>query len=161
MDRFYLIRDIVDNCIEDITVDEIKDLAQIKKSEYTHSYGVASIAQILANIRGLNIEIASIIGCLHDIGRIKYNILEDSHGQVGAKEAQKILSDTRLFTINEINTICSAIEEHTNKSTIGTDYEELIKDADVMDKYLCGQRKIDNYYRKKRIENVKKELNLK
>jgi uncharacterized protein len=158
LDRLYLIRDIVDDYIEKISVD--KNLAAIKKNEYTHSYGVASLAQLLAEVRGLDIEIAGVIGHLHDIGRVIYNILDANHAKVGAKEAERILKSVGVFSIYEIKLICNAIQQHSNKTMIAGEYEELIKDADIMERYLCNRLRFANEDEGHRIPKVKAELNL-
>jgi uncharacterized protein len=160
LDRLFLIRDIVDDYIEKIVVDKNKNLAAIKKNEYTHSYGVASLAQLLAEVRGLDIEIAGVIGHLHDIGRVMYNILDETHAKVGAKEAERIMTNVDLFSIYEIKLICNAIEQHLNKTIIGGEYEELIKDADIMERYLCNRQRFENEDEGHRIPKVKAELNL-
>lgn len=159
MERIFVIRDIVDSYIEKIVVDKNKDLASIKKNEYTHSYGVASIAQLLAEKRGLRVEIAAIIGHLHDIARIMYNILDDTHAEAGAKEAEKVLISTGLFDADEINIICGAITQHSNKAVVGQAYEELIKDADIMERYLWKKVYMEED-KNGRIMKVKRELNL-
>jgi HD superfamily phosphodiesterase len=86
-------------------VDINKNLATIKKDEYTHSYGVVSLAQLSAEIRGLEIEIAGVIGHLHDIGRAMYNILDETHAKVGTKETERILTSSCLFSVYEIKLI--------------------------------------------------------
>lgn len=161
MDRLQLIREIVDDYIEKIVVDKSKNLERIKKNEYTHSYGVASLAQLLAEIRGLDIEIAGIIGHLHDIGRVMYNILSETHAKVGAKEAERILIDTGLFSVFEIELICTAIEQHSNKTVIGGQYEELIKDADILERYLGNRTRFSNEDEGLRIPKIKEELHIK
>jgi putative nucleotidyltransferase with HDIG domain len=160
LDRLFLIRDIVDDYIEKIVVDTNKNLAIIKRNEYIHSYGVASLAQLLAELRGLDIEIAGVIGHLHDIGRIMYNILDETHARVGAKEAERILNNVDVFSIHEIKLICNAIEQRSNKTIIGGKYEELIKDADIIDRYLFNRPRFQNEDEGHRIPKVKKELNL-
>lgn len=156
----YLIRDIVDDYIEKIIVDKNKNLAAIKKNEYTHSYAVASLAQLLAEVRGLDIEIAGVIGHLHDIGRVMYNILDKTHAKVGAKEAEVILSNADVFSMHEIKLICNAIEQHSNKTIVGSEYEELIKDADIMERYLCNRQRFVNEDEGNRIPKVRAELKL-
>jgi uncharacterized protein len=160
LDRLILIRDIVDDYIEKIIVDKNKNLAAIKKNEYTHSYGVASLAQLLAEVRGLNIEIAGVIGHLHDIGRVMYNILDETHAKVGAKEAERILNNVDVFSVDEIKLICKAIEQHSYKTIMGGEYEELIKDADIMERYLCNRQRFADEDEGHRIPKVKAELQL-
>jgi len=161
LNRLFLIRDIVDDYIDKIIVDKSKNVVAIKKNEYTHSYGTASLAQLLAEVRGLDIEMAGVIGHLHDIGRIMYNILDETHAKVSAKEAEGILNNVDVFSVDEIKLICNAIEQHSNKTIIGGEYEELIKDADIMERYLCDRQRFANEDEGNRIPKVKEELFLK
>lgn len=106
--------------------------------EFIHTYGVAYLASILAIRRGLDPELACIAGLLHDCGRIIHNIQDHTHGPIGAKEAQQILKNTNLFNDAEINLICSAVRCHSEKKKIGSEYEELLKDADVFERLLMA-----------------------
>lgn len=160
LERMYLVRDIVDDYIEKIEVDKNKNLKEIRKNEYTHSYGVSSLAQMLAEKRGLDVELAGVIGLLHDIGRIMYNILDETHGKIGAIEAEKILYETKAFSKNEVEIICTAIKEHSNKTVIGSKYEELIKDADIMERYLWKREYKVKYDEGARIPKIRAEFNL-
>jgi uncharacterized protein len=121
---------------------------------------VAALAQILAEKRGLDVEMAGVIGHLHDIGRVMYNILNETHAEVGAKEAERILISTDVFSIHEIELICNAIKQHSTKTIFGDEYEELIKDADIMDRYLYNRQRFINEDEGNRIPKVKVELNI-
>lgn len=160
VNRIFLIRDIVDAYIEKIIVDKNKNLVSIKKQEYLHAYGVASLAQLLAEKRGLDIEMAGVIGHLHDIGRVMYNILNETHAEIGAKEAERILNSVDIFSGQEIELICNAIKQHSTKTIVGSEYEELIKDADIMDRYLYDRQRFINEDEGNRIPKVKAELNI-
>lgn len=162
MERLDLIKNIMDDLIENIQVAPNKSASRIKKNEYVHSYGTAAIAQILAEKRGLDIEISAVIGYMHDIGRIMYNILDKSHAAVGAVEAEKVLVKTELFSEDEMELICHAIKEHSNKTIIGGSYEEMIKDADVMERYMHERERFTRIDAEEgvRIPEVKKELSI-
>ncbi len=145
MERLVYIRNYVDSLIEKITVSPNKDIISIKRNELTHSYGVSMLCQILACKRGLNIELAAIIGHLHDLGRILFNLLDDSHGKIGAEEAFKLLKNSKKFSVDEIEIICNAIRNHMYKSEIGSPYEEIIKDADILERYYWKPELYKNY----------------
>ncbi|MEQ3306976.1 HD domain-containing protein [Fusobacterium varium] len=72
-----------------------------------HLYGVAQLSVILAKKRNLNQEIAIMAGMLHDIYTYKFEYSK------------------------EIDIICTAIHNHSNKERIDSEYDELLKDADV------------------------------
>ena len=161
MNRLNRVRNIVDSYIEKIEVEPGKDLLAIKRNEYTHSYGVASLARLLAMKRGLDSEIAAMIGHLHDIGRILYNLVDESHGPIGAIEAEKILWGTLQFNEDEISVIGKAIQNHSQKDNVGNAYDELIKDADLLERYLWDSRYFQGEVNTKRLANIMAEIGLK
>src|SRR3990172_12486804 len=76
--------------------------------ELKHSSGCCQIARILAQKRGLNIEVSEVASLLHDIyvaveGRYK------DHAKLGAPIAKQILEEVGGFTEEQINTITQAI----------------------------------------------------
>lgn len=137
--------------------------------ELKHSSSCCQIARILAQKRNLDIELAEIIGILHDIHVIVEGNYEN-HAKKGAELAKKSLGEIGNFSQEEINTIAEAIAHHSEKQ-IYTEkpYVELAKDADVFDCslyqnaqgfYLLHKPKdIYNEY-VKRIRKVRKELGL-
>ena len=101
----------------------------------SHMYGVARFCTLLAMKRNMNIELATTCGMLHDIcymtGRGSQN-----HQLRGAEQAEEILKAMNLYSDDEINIITSAISKHGDKGTVHEPYDELLKDADVMDHCL-------------------------
>jgi len=101
----------------------------------SHMYGVARFCTLLAMKRNMNIELATTCGMLHDIcymtGRGTHN-----HQVRGAEQAEEILKSMSLYSDDEIILITSAISKHGDKGTIHEPYDELLKDADVMDHSL-------------------------
>ena len=97
-----------------------------------HAYGVTRFCTLLAMKRNLNIEIATTCGMLHDIcwmtGRGSEN-----HAIKGAEQAKDILQTMGIYSDDEIKLITTAISKHSDKSTVDEPYDELLKDADVMD----------------------------
>jgi len=137
--------------------------------ELKHSSGCCQIARILAQKRGLNLEIAEISCLLHDI----YVALEgkgENHAVLGAPMAEKLLHEVGGFNDEQIKTITQAIAEHSQKDVYSDNlYVELVKDVDVFDcsLYLGAE----NYYRihkspemlaeyAKRVKAVRTELGL-
>ncbi len=114
-------------------VDELVNLVQPDKKRYffVHLYGVSHFAAILAIRRGLDPEIASICGMLHDISAVISGSY-DNHAIKGAHEAKKILEDIDLFTTSENKIITTAISRHSDKENEHLPYDEILKDADVL-----------------------------
>jgi len=119
-------------------VDEI--LLNMKDSEerrcaYVHLYGVAQACALLAKKRKENMELAVIAGMLHDI--YSYATMDtDDHAHKGATMAKEILQSIKLFSADEIETICTAIYHHSDKEIVHGTLEEILKDADVMQHVL-------------------------
>lgn len=111
-----------------------KDL-KIRNKAFIHLFGVSSICSLLALKRNLDAELSAICGLLHDIYKYK-NASSVDHGPLGSIEARRILTKMCCFTETEITTICNAIYNHSNKNSIDNPYDELLKDADVLQHYL-------------------------
>ncbi len=99
----------------------------------SHMYGVSKFCSLLAKKRGLNSEIAAICGMLHDIGYMEVDANGENHAEIGAKRARTILSELGRCSGDEIEIIVLAIERHSEKLKVHGEYDELLKDADVMD----------------------------
>lgn len=140
-----------------------------KVFELKHSSSVSKIGRILAQKRGLNEEIASIICVLHDIYVFQTGRCTD-HGPKGATIAEKILRKTKKFSEPEIRLIVKAIKNHSDKHIYSNDpYVELVKDADVFDCSLFEGVHDAYIYEKspktcieyfKRIKKIRAELGL-
>ena len=100
-------------------------------SAISHLYGVSLAATILAKKRGLDPEIASIAGMLHDLYAYKYGSYDD-HAHKGADLAREILDGLKLTDEAETDMICSAIYHHDDKLVEDGPMDEVLKDADVI-----------------------------
>ena len=98
----------------------------------SHLYGVQRFCTLLAMKRGLDAEIAATCGMLHDIYQVTAGTTEE-HAIKGAKVAEKILKSTKQYSKEEIDVITTAISWHSKKKKIHGPYDELLKDADVLD----------------------------
>jgi len=97
-------------------------------------YAVSSFAAMIAEKRGLDVELALIIGQLHDI----YSLLNDDtekHAKNGSKLARELLTEMGIVDAEELEIICTAIKYHSKKRLIHDEYSELAKDADVLSHY--------------------------
>lgn len=137
--------------------------------ELKHSSGCCQIARILAQKRGLDIELSEVAALLHDIYVAVTGKYSD-HAKKGAPIAEELLNEVGGFTPEQVKTIVDAIAHHSEKEVYSNDpYAELVKDVDVFD---CSLYKgAENYYRLhkpadiveeyiKRVKTVRKELGL-
>jgi len=81
----------------------------------------------------LDLELAAIIGLLHDVYSYKTGVIA-WHSQNGAEMVRVafkyVLAD--LFSEEEQTIIKSAIYHHANKDIVHDDYDELLKDSDIL-----------------------------
>ncbi|MDF2544221.1 MAG: hypothetical protein K0S47_3939 [Herbinix sp.] len=129
MDRILMVRQHINRIIQSIKSDEERRIA------YVHTYGVAQCAAMIAAKRGLNSELAYISGLLHDI----YTCFTGSslcHAISGAEMVRPIIRDMHIFTYEEKEIILSAIFYHSNKERVHDEYDEVLKDADVLQPFL-------------------------
>ena len=101
-----------------------------------HLFGTARMAVLIAKKRGLNEDLAYLTGLLHDLWRCKTGISRE-HGPNGAVLAGSLLDSTGLFTKAEREMICGAIYFHSEKSRRHLPFDELLKDADILDRMLA------------------------
>lgn len=72
---------------------------------------------------------------LHDIFYMSGGT-SDHHAAKGAEQAEKILKTMKLYSDDEIRIITTAISRHSDKEHVHDPYDEILKDADVMDHRL-------------------------
>jgi len=130
----------------------------IRPEGYIHLYGVAQNCALLAIKRGLDVELCTIIGLLHDIYTYKIGYVKD-HAMLGALEAENLLRDLEIFTDEEIETIKTAISHHSDKKTKHDKFSELLKDADLLQNSLYNT--IFEVKHRKRLKKTFKNLNIK
>ncbi len=150
MDRIKTVQAILDHYIEK---------SADKKKYYVHSYGVAGFAAVLAVKRSIDPELASVIGLLHDIYAVETGSYEN-HDILGSRMAEQILLDTGLFTTEEIDTVKLSIERHDNRQDVDGRYDEVLKDADILQPYLQSLAKPHNQVSELRLNKILKELGL-
>lgn len=130
-----------------------------RRAGFIHLYGVSSLCSMLALKRGQNAELCAVAGMLHDISSYKIGYSTD-HAKLGSIEARTILKDTNFFDEKEIDIICRAIYYHSDKLGIGEVYDEILKDADVLQHYLYNTNYPVNEKEKDRLSNLFKELGI-
>ena len=128
--RIDAIRDIVNHRFSNISN------RYLRTEAYIHTHGVAQAAALIAMKRGENVELSVIAGLLHDIYRYTTGISHE-HGPNGSRMAREIMTETDLFTQSEITEVCAAIYFHSEKKRRHLPFDEVLKDADVM-QHLMG-----------------------
>lgn len=105
--------------------------AEERRCGYVHLYGVAQLCALLARKRGENTELTVIAGMLHDI--YAYAKMDSTdHAHKGAAMAREILESLKIFSEEEIETVCTAIYLHSDKESVHNGLDEILKDADVL-----------------------------
>ncbi|MFQ6791591.1 MAG: HD domain-containing protein [Thomasclavelia sp.] len=127
--------------------------ASKRKNAFEHLFSVTAMIQYLAKIRHLDLELASIIGILHDLATYKFNSSFD-HANRSAIIAKDLLEKSNLFTAKEIELIFVAIKNHSNKKQIDDNYSELIKDADILVQYLNEPEALLSPEKKQRVDKL-------
>lgn len=115
--------------------------------EVAHQRDVAYFAQKLAYERHLDMNAALMIAYGHDLGRLKNGVCGPGHAKESAKIVKKLLREFERDA-DEIKVVSQAIEKHSTKNRIGSDYIELIRDADSLahrDEQILSDRVKDAY----------------
>ena len=111
-------------------LDTISD-AQKHRAASVHLYGVAGYAALLAQKRGVAVELATVCGLLHDISTYATGDSK-SHASRSAGMARTCLKSSGMFTQEEIVAVCNAIAHHSDKDIEHAPLDEVLKDADVL-----------------------------
>jgi len=160
MERIAVIEKVLFNEIVNRPQIDGKENMKITHDEIAHAYTVSMLCRLLAKKRKLNEELCAIIGYLHDIGRIKFNVITKDHATKGSLEARKMLINLGIFTTDEIEIIANAIDKHDEKGNIDNEYDELIKDADALDRAFNKTNSPKRQEREKRMNHVLQELGI-
>lgn len=153
MDRLEYIRSKTDRILDNMTNDISCKLA------YIHLYGASQMAALLAKKRKLDIELACIAAMLHDISQYETGQHND-HAKLSAIRAEEILRNSEAFSDEEITIITSAIAFHSDKQNKHGDYEELLKDCDVLAHYFYNVNVPINNGDKVRLFYLLEEFNI-
>lgn len=105
--------------------------------ERVHISSCAKLGYLLAEERGLDPEFAACACAVHDYGRIITG-KQEGHAEAGYQPVKVFLQSTGLFTEEEMEIISLCVKNHSKKGEIGTEYEEIVKDADILDFYQYG-----------------------
>ena len=115
---------------------------------------------LIAQKRGEDTELAMMAGMLYDIySYAKMDITDHAHK--GAILAREILASLRITNDDETEMICDAIFSHSEKETRHSDFNEVLKDADVFQQCLYDPTvEISAPERKNRYEKLKREFGI-
>ncbi len=152
MNRVELVRKEIDSILENQP-----DINE-RRNGFVHLYGVTQNCILLAIKRGLNVELCTIMGMLHDIHTYQYCYVKN-HAMLGATEAENLLKDLNVFTDVEIQLVRNSIFNHSDKKTMHDIYSELLKDADVLQNSLYNLPLEVSH--RKRFKKILKELGIK
>lgn len=120
--------------IEDIfynTINE-KTYGMYRQKAFSHSYRVSSLIQILAPLYELDPYLCKIIGLYHDIAQF-INCNSFNHAKLSSEMTRSLLND--YIDSNQLDIICLAILNHSDKDHIHDPYSEVLKDADILADY--------------------------
>ena len=153
MSRFKELREYVNSVLYKME-DEDK-----RTSAIVHLNGVALAATMLAMKRGFDPEVAAMAGVLHDLHAYKTGSY-DEHEHKGAELARDILEELELTSPEETDMICSAIYHHGDKLVVDSEFDELLKDADVISHTLNDPTKDIKDKEKARFEKLCDEFGI-
>ena len=154
MNRVELVRKVIDEILRQ------QPDGEERRCGFVHLYGVAQACALLALKRGLDPELCTVAGMLHDIWSYQAGDPAD-HATLGSTEAKKILSELGCFTLEEIGVVTEAISRHSDKGAVHDDFDELLKDADVLQHHLYNTALESHEYMKARLVKVLDELGVK
>ncbi|MEC0129146.1 CHAP domain-containing protein [Paenibacillus pabuli] len=106
-----------------------------KEEALVNLFGVSSFAILLAIRREQNSEIAAIAGLLHGFYYYKTGI-KYFPGPNSADTVRPILRSTQIFTDEELSVILRSIFYQKDKHRVHGPYEEIIKDAILIERYV-------------------------
>ena len=153
MNRIEVLRKYVDNVLLKMTDNEER------RSAYVHLYGVSQCCAMIAIKRGEDVELSMAAGMLHHI--YSYSAMDSKdHAHKGVTMAIDILVASGQFNDDELKKICTAIYSHSDKGTIDSSFDEVLKDADVMQHYFYNPLVEVKESERVRLEKLIKEFGL-
>lgn len=150
-----LFNTIIDSRIGSLT-DKGRDVPLYQ--DIYHLLGTVRCVSLLAMKRNMDKEIAVTAMLLHDISRLKDGSNKD-HAVKSSKIAEQVLTNDGNYTKKEIDIITTAIRKHIEKDKIDSDFDELIKDADMLDGYLNDKNSVSSSL-KNRLDKILAEVGL-
>ncbi|MBP3963435.1 CHAP domain-containing protein [Paenibacillus sp. DLE-14] len=135
------------------------DSAALREEACTYLYGVSTFASVLALKRGYDRELASIAGLLHHYYYYKTGIA-DFPGVNSAEAVRPLIRDMGSFSPEELHTILHAICLHSDQEHVHGPYDEIVKDAVVLQRYFQHSARLVSGEDMPRLQRVLNELTL-
>jgi len=154
LNRVEIVRAYVDDILKNISSDDDR------KTAYIHTYGVAEACSFIADKRRLNTELAYISGLLHDIYAYKTGIYS-GHAYNSTEMSRVALRKMNVFSDDEKILILSAIYHHSDIAHIHDEYDEILKDANILQPFLYDPSSKIYYLAIPRFNNMLNEFNIK
>lgn len=117
----------------------------------THTSMVDSCITMLAISRSARVELAKISALFHDYAQYIDNCAHSEHARLSSLHAHKYLTSTNTFKVSEIDNICFAIAQHSKKEVYDSPLCELLKDADILARFLEDPTKELNDIHRRRL----------
>ena len=154
MNRIEVLRTYIDEVL--LNMNDVQE----RRHGYVHLYGVAQASALIAIKRGQDAELATMTGMLHDIYSYANMDMKD-HAHKGAVLTREILESLRITNDDETEIICNAIYTHSDKEAVHSDFNEVLKDADIFQQCLYNPIiEIQAPERKKRFDSLKREFGI-
>ncbi|BFH62763.1 CHAP domain-containing protein [Paenibacillus azoreducens] len=128
-----------------------------KSNACVYLYGVSTFASMLAMKRGQNSELAAIAGLLHHYYFYKTGIAEFP-GPNSSEAVRPLIRDIKIFSNEERMIILQAIFYQDDRKQIHGPYEEIIKDAIVLQMFFQTTGSQTYHLDAHRLQNVLDEL---
>lgn len=124
-----------------------------------HLYGVSMACALIAAKRGEDVELAALAGLLHDLSAYK-TMIQENHAHHSSALAYEAMTHLGLATEAEKETICTAIKHHSDKGTTHSSFDEVLKDADVLQHCLNNPAHSVLSHERLRWEHLRSEFGL-
>lgn len=151
--RIEILRTYIDDLL--LNMSDVEE----RRCGYLHLYGVSQACALIAIKRNENVELATMAGMLHDLYSYKMMDTKD-HAEKGAILAREILEGLKLTNEHETALICSAIKHHSSKQKVHSAFDEILKDADVMQHCLYNPLFKVMTHEEERYQKIKREFGL-
>ena len=102
----------------------------------THTAMVDSCITLLAISRSSALEKAKIAALFHDYAQYIDNCAHSELARLSSLHAHQYLTQAKEFKVYEVDDICFAIAQHSKKEIFDSPLCELLKDADILARFL-------------------------
>lgn len=128
---------------------------RIEALSHTSAVETASLALCAqADLEDTDAELIGAAALLHDCSKFLDNAPSKDHARLSAFKAEAILKEEECWNPTEIERIVQAIANHSKKSWIGEDFNEILKNADVLARAASGDWNEENPWVSKRLERM-------